>query len=234
MVSKRSDAPAKKSERLLYVEGGGDHNPSLASECRRAFQKMFEKANINLKPRVVACGGRKQAYDQFCSELATGNNQAWLLVDAEELAPALKPGNSADPWSHVKTRQGDQWDRPSGARDEQLHLMSVNMETWLLNDRDALCNRFGSKLNLAKLPPDDSSLETKTKETVYKALDDAVKQTPSKGYSKGSHSFKILAEVDPMKLRLTLFWADRFLLEMGAPPLPEGSASRAPDPAPLP
>lgn len=230
MVSKSSKASATKSDRLLYVEGGGDHNPSLASECRRAFQKMFEKAGINLKPRVVACGGRKQAYDQFASELAMGKNQAWLLVDAEELAPALKTGDCADPWSHVKDRQGDQWERPIGATDEQLHLMNVTMETWLLCDREVLRKNFGPKTNESKLPASDSSLERKSKEDVNKALAAAVKDTPSKEYSKGSHSFKILADVDPMKLRLALFWADRFLLEMGAPIIKEGSASRKPEP----
>lgn len=28
----------KRSMRYLYVEGGGDHNPSLSSECRQAFR----------------------------------------------------------------------------------------------------------------------------------------------------------------------------------------------------
>lgn len=58
-------APAPR-KRELYVEGGGDKNPILASECRRAFSKLFEKAGVVHKPRVIACGGRKSAYDQFC------------------------------------------------------------------------------------------------------------------------------------------------------------------------
>lgn len=37
-------------KRELYVEGGGDKNPSLASECRRAFSKLFEKAGVTHKP----------------------------------------------------------------------------------------------------------------------------------------------------------------------------------------
>lgn len=234
LVSTRSQAPAKKIERLLFVEGGGDHNPSLASECRRAFKQMLEKAEIKDKPRVVVCGARKQAYDQFCNELASGLNQAWLLVDAEELAPALKPDSVADPWAHVKARQGDKWEQPSGATEKHLHLMNVTMETWLLCDRDALRKNFGSKINESKLLPADSSLETKTKQDINNALAAAVKDTPSEKYSKGSHSFKILADVDPMKLRRTLFWADRFLLEMGAPPLLEGSASRKPEPVAAP
>ncbi len=51
-------------KRELYVEGGGDKKPSLASECRRAFSKLFERDDITNKPRVIACGGRQRAYDQ--------------------------------------------------------------------------------------------------------------------------------------------------------------------------
>jgi len=227
-VTKKKQATEKKPERILYVEGGGDHNSSLRSECRRAFSLMFQKAGITEKPAVRPMGGSQQAYEAFCNELAIDENHTWLLVDAEELAPAPKPGDSADPWAHVKDR--DQWDKPSGATDQQLQLMNVTMETWLLCDRDALRKSFGPKINESKLLLSDSSLEAKSKEDVNKALAAAVKDTPAEEYSKGSHSFKILADVDPMKLRLTLFWADRFLLEMGAPIIKEGSASRKPEP----
>ena len=57
----------RPTRRVLYVEGGGDRNPSLASECRRAFSKLFEKAGIQRRPKVVACGGRQSAYDRFCT-----------------------------------------------------------------------------------------------------------------------------------------------------------------------
>lgn len=89
--------------RQLYVEGGGDKNPSLRTECRRAFSKLFEKAGITNKPRVIACGGRKSAYDQFCTALEEAESEAWLLVDAEEVAPCPP----VDPWAHVKARPGD-------------------------------------------------------------------------------------------------------------------------------
>lgn len=233
VVRPQNNPPVRKPKKRLFVEGGGDSKGTqLASECRRAFQKMFEKAGIKEKPSVVVCGAREQAYQQFKAELQNGNSLAWLLVDAEELAPALKPGDSADPWKHVKDR--DQWDKPTGATSEQLQLMNVTMETWLLCDRDALRKNFGSRINESKLLPADSSLETKTKQDINNALAAAVKDTPSEEYSKGSHSFKILADVNPTKLRSTLFWADRFLLEMGAPMIEAGSASRQPVPPPLP
>jgi len=230
-VTKKKQTPTKKPERILYVEGGGDHNSSLRSECRRAFSLMFQKAGITEKPAVRPMGGRQQAYEAFCNELAIDENHTWLLVDAEELAPALKPGDSADPWAHVKAR--DQWDRPRGATDEQLHLMNVTMETWLLCDRKALRKTFGPKINENKLPLVNSSLEALSKEVINQALNDALKETSAKKYNKGYHSFKILADVDPIQLHRTLFWADRLLRELGAPIITEGSApsaSRQPDP----
>lgn len=230
-MSKKKQAARQKPERILYVEGGGDHNSILGSQCRKAFSKLFEKAEVIDRPTVRPKGGREQAFRAFCKELAIGKNHIWLLVDAEELAPALKPGETANPWAHVKAR--DQWDKPSGANDEQLHLMSVMMETWLVCDREALRKQC-SQINATKLPAVNRSLESKSKEAINKALDDAFSSTSAKKYSKGSHSFKILAEVDPMKLRRSLFWADRFLLEMGAPIIQEGSASRKPEPVAAP
>jgi hypothetical protein len=50
----------------VYVEGGGDHNKTLDSECRRGFSEFFRKGGLaGRMPRVVACGGRQQAYDAF-------------------------------------------------------------------------------------------------------------------------------------------------------------------------
>lgn len=192
--------------RELYVEGGGDRNPALASECRRAFSKLFERAGITQRPRVIVCGGRKNAYNQFCVAHANGRAQTWLLVDAE--APVTSPPH--DPWDHVKTRQGDGWERPEGASEDQLHLMSICMETWLLADHNALKTIFGPKLDTSRLPPEGPALERLSKKAVYDALAAATRPTPAGCYGKGPHSFKILAELSPRKLR-SLPWAERFL-----------------------
>ncbi len=207
-------SPTPKRERHLYVEGGGDKNPSLASECRKAFSKLFEKAGVTQRPRVIACGGRKAAYDQFCTAHEEAKAEVWLLVDAEGVVASGPP---FDPWAHVNGRKGDAWDRPSDATDDQFHFMSVVMETWLLADRAALKTVFGARLDETKLPPESASLETTDKRAVYAALAAATKPTPSGEYGKGSHSFKVLAEVAPGKLR-PLSWANRFLDAMGAAP----------------
>lgn len=202
---------AERTRRELYVEGGGDRNPSLASECRKAFSRLFEKAGIQRKPRVIACGGRDRAYKQFCGALADGNPDVWLLVDAEEL-PVVHPGES--PWDHVKSRTTDGWNRPSQARDEQLHLMTVCMETWLATDTGALQQVFGPKLAVGKLPPIEQ-LESTAKPTLYRALEAATQEATTGPYGKSAHSFKILAHVSPDAIR-RLRWGKRFLDVMAA------------------
>ena len=55
-------------------------------------------------PRVVACGSRQRAYDQFCAaidEAETGNFIV-LLVDSEAAVAA-----SDSPWEHLK--KCDKW-----------------------------------------------------------------------------------------------------------------------------
>jgi len=192
--------------RKLFVEGGGDRNPSLASECRKAFSRLFEKAGVAHKPRVIACGGRRRAYDQFTDAIEHGEKDVWLLVDAEEI-PSV--GTDESPWDHVKTRQGDGWTRPGNADDDQLHFMSVCMETWLIADPSALKEVFGPKLDESRIPA-PAQLETTDKSMIYKALDTAVRPTKAGMYSKGSHSFRILEKVSPQAIR-ELSWGRRFL-----------------------
>jgi len=204
----------KPRRRELYVEGGGDHNPALASECRKAFSKLLEQAGVEHRPKIIVCGGRKRAYDQFVQALKDDEAEVWLLVDAESVVPSGPP---FDPWAHVLARQGDQWIQPTAATDEHLHFMAVCTETWLLADHEALKKVFGPKLHVAKLPASTRPLESVDKQQVYDALQAATKPTPAGEYGKGKHAFRILAEVRPQQLR-QLSWAARFLDALCAEP----------------
>jgi hypothetical protein len=179
-----------RGRRVLIVEGGGDHNPSLQSECREAFCKLQESAGLTGRlARVYAAGGRKAAYDLFCAELAKAKEGdiVVLLVDAEEIVTA------ATRWQHVKDREGDGWDLPAGAGEEHLHFMAVVMETWLLADPAALGAVFGNQFDATKITS-WTALETVPKGAIYAAMKKATasQDKPHCAYDKGAHSFKAL------------------------------------------
>lgn len=78
----------------LYVEGGGD-TAVLRTACREGFTNFITKAGIQRRPRVVACGGRRDAYESFCTAIAQGE-AAMLLVDGEA---AVAKVTAASPWA---------------------------------------------------------------------------------------------------------------------------------------
>ena len=94
---------AKKPESVhLYVEGGGDQ-AVLHDELRRGFRAFLLKAGCRGNmPRIVACGGRNQAFDSFQTALNTGD-KAVLLVDSEELVDVA----FQSAWKHFEEREGD-------------------------------------------------------------------------------------------------------------------------------
>ncbi len=191
----------------LYVEGGGDHNKALDVLCRKGFRKFLENAKFleGRMPAVVRCGGRKQAYDDFCSAVARQDAFSILLVDSEE------PVRSEDsPWDHVYRRKGDQWKHPAGASDEQLHFMVEAMEAWFYADHGALADFYGKDFREAALSrrPDP---ETIPKKELFDGLSQASKDCQKGEYSKGSHSFEILALIDPGKVRNSCPYAARLL-----------------------
>lgn len=192
--------------RKLFVEGGGNHNDALKTECRRAFTALLERAGFKGRmPRVVACGGRRNAYDQFCTAIGGGEGSAILLVDAEE------PVVVGDPWQHVGQRLGDKWDRPAGATEDRLHLMVQCMEAWFLADRRALGEFFGQGFNESALPAATVVPEDVSKPDLYQRLGQATRRTKTKGaYDKGKHAFKLLAMLDPNLVRKAGGWAERF------------------------
>lgn len=120
----------------LYVEGGGD-SQSLKTACRAGFTEFVTKAGLRNRPRVVACGGRRDAYESFCTAVAQGEH-AMLLVDSE--APISNECQQGDdkskwlPWRHLKERDGDGWEKPERSDDDDCHLMVQVMESCFLAD----------------------------------------------------------------------------------------------------
>ena len=153
-------------------------------------------------PRIVACGGRQNAYESFVTALEADDGPPMLLVDAE--APVKKPSS----WQHLHER--DAWDCPAGATDEQCHLMVQVMESWFLANRASLSSFYGQRFNDNALTG-NPKIEQVSKADVFKRLENATRRTQKGAYSKGAHSFDILGAVDPGEVERASPHAKRFL-----------------------
>jgi hypothetical protein len=198
----------------LFVEGGGT-SKSLRAECREAFNTWLRSAGLRNFPRIVASGGRDEAYRDFKTALANGE-AAILLVDSEdEVAAACQAGGPENwlPWHHLKTRDG--WDRPVGSADLDCHLMVECMENWFLGDAGALKSFFGLGFKDNQLPAAHPSLEAVSKARMLDGLKAASAKCKTKDpYGKGPHSFKILKLLDANLIVANAPWAKRFADEM--------------------
>lgn len=213
-MTRRKQRRQRPAKRTLAVEGGGYHRPDQRSSAREAFRALLTAAGVEHKPRVTAYGSRRQAYEKFTEAQGRGE-AAYLLVDAEAPIHGDPSTDECDPWDHVATRPGDGWPRPNGARDEQLHYMTIAMEAWLLSDHDAIVAVFGDGVDRSKLLAEGATLERQGKDRMNKSLAAATQQTTAGAYGKGRHSWSILARVRPSKLE-QLPWAKRFLDQMRA------------------
>jgi hypothetical protein len=175
----------------IYVEGGGD-SKELHRRCRQAFSTLLEKAGFGGRlPRIIACGSRNEAFDDFRTAIRDKNAYAILLVDSEDVVKSA-------PWEHLAAR--DSWTRPDGTHDDQAQLMVTCMETWIVADRDAVRQEFRPYLTESALPP-TSNLERRTKEDVQRRLESATKSAPKrKRYEKGRKSFQIVEKLTPETL----------------------------------
>jgi hypothetical protein len=178
----------------LYIEGGGSSR-SLHIECRKAFRELLERAGFGSRmPGTRACGSRNEAFADFRTALSIAGSDEYpiLLVDSE--GPVSQPA-----WSHLKSRDG--WDRPAGADDDQAQLMVQCMETWCVADRMALRSFFHQCLTENSLPPLDG-IENRAKPDVQDALSHATHQCGrNRRYQKGSRSFDLVAQLDPIELK---------------------------------
>ena len=183
----------------LYTEGGG--RKALSRECRRGFGNFIERAGVKGRVHIVACGSREDAYQRFKKTHDAGG-AAMLLVDAEG------PVTAQDPWQHLRASNG--WARPASSTVNQCHLMVQIMESWFLADPDSLESFYGHGFHKQALPR-NPNVEQVPKQDVLSGLAQATRGTKKGGYSKSSHSFGILANLDSRRVRNASPHADRFL-----------------------
>lgn len=179
----------------IYVEGGGDHNKDTTVRCRQGFAEYCQKVAPDRRLKVVACGGRNQAFDRFKTEASRTKPDEYcvLLVDSE-----LPVKHGATPVTHLHERDG--WDfghLPSN----QVFLMVQAMEAWFLADRDALATYYGQGFRRNALPGDEQHIEAIRKDDLVPSLENASSDTKTKGqYHKTRHGFALLAKIDPVKV----------------------------------
>lgn len=183
----------------LYIEGGGATRAEQR-ELREGFHKLFVKVlGEGARLRPIPCGGRAQAFDDFCSGLRTAKKTGDLCVLLVDSEGPVAEGSSS--WEHVARRTGDQWVRPDGVDEDQLHLMVEAMEAWLLADPDALAGYYGQGFSQKPLPR-RPNVEEIPKADLATALAKATHGVKAKGKNeyRKAHAFALIALVDPSKI----------------------------------
>jgi hypothetical protein len=178
----------------LYIEGGESKEDQI--RCREGFRKLIGKLGFaagKKMPRLSACGGRNAAFDDFKTAHGCSKEGDYIamLIDSED---PVADGNKT--WEHLKTR--DNWDKPAGADDEQVLLMTTCMETWIVADRAALKEHYGHKLQENALPP-LIDLEKRNRKEVHDKLTQATRDC-SNAYAKGKRSFEVVGVLSPTAL----------------------------------
>jgi Domain of unknown function (DUF4276) len=194
---------------VIHVEGGGDRRRdkdairvgfgafliSLRDQARRAGRQW----------RVIACGSREAAFDSFSNGIRSLRDlHHFLLVDAEEVVDGKVR-------AHLTNR--DRWDL-SAISEEDVHLMAQVMETWFVADPEAVGRYFGKDVQVNALPT-AADLELVDKSEIGKALAKASKRTAKAGYQKIRDASRLLAEVDPAKVRSRCRHCNRLFVEVG-------------------
>jgi Domain of unknown function (DUF4276) len=222
-------------EITLYLEGGGTNAETLAP-FRQGMSEflaplVYKARQQRVRWTIVPCGGRSQAYKAFKAGLKTEPSvHHVLLIDAEETV-----ADRDDPWEHLKSRIGDEWTKPAKSSNDQCHLMIVTMETWFLADAEAITELFRKTkgfdatafpaMPADPAPPKDGQagppkkpsnfLESKTKAAVNAILKKAFKDTVVGEYRKIDDGARMLAVIDPAKVRKQCPSCDRLFETLG-------------------
>ena len=101
----------------------------------------------------------------------------------------------------------------TGASDEDVQLIVQTMEAWFHGDKEALAEYYGTEFRANALRP-NPSIEEIPKDDLFQGLKNATRDCPKGEYSKGRHSFEILARIDPGKVRNCSPHAERLLAVM--------------------
>ena len=187
----------------VYVEGGGNsREPNV--RCRRGFREFFQNAGIDPRSiRVIPGGPRSETYKSFRDDFRGARADfVVLLVDSEG------PLQDSSVWGHLRTKDG--WRRPDGCRENNAHLMVQCMEAWLVADRGALATFYGANFNPGAIPR-RADVEDTPVGDLQNGLREATRRCAKGPYSKGRHSFDLLAKLDSRELVAAAPYAKRLI-----------------------
>lgn len=180
----------------IYLEGGGTGAGSKALLRRGMGEFLQGVRNLarakRLHWKIVACGGRDQAFDRFRNSIVNGDaSVSLLLVDAE--GPLHK-----NPREHLIQR--DHWDL-GFAQESRVQLMVQSMETWLIADPESLADYYGKGFVGKTLPAPSADLERLDRGRVEQYLQHSTRRTPKGEYKKIRDGSALLAMIDPEVVR---------------------------------
>lgn len=177
----------------IYLEGGGD-SKELHILCRKGFRKLLEKCGFaDHMPRLHSCGGRNSTFEDFkiAHICKSSSDYVAMLIDSED------PFIGSETWNHLRNR--DRWSKPFGSENDQVLFMTTCMETWIVADRNALREHFGSRFQESALPP-LTNIESRSRHDIQDMLSHATRDC-SNAYKKGKRSFEVLEKLSPDELK---------------------------------
>ena len=183
---------------VIYVEGGAKGADSKVQKirCQQAFHKLLDRMGFTgRKPKLKACGSRKDVYKDFCTAHAV-QKKDWIAmwIDSEDPMADFEKA-----WAHLATvTTVAKWKKPKGATDDQVLFMSTCMETWIVADRKSLRAHYGKDLHEKTLPP-LNNLEKRDRHDVQDRLELATKDCTN-AFEKGEPSYLVFGQLNPSAL----------------------------------
>lgn len=203
----------------VYVEGGGDTVQGQA-RLRQAFGKFFEdyirrNGQFGNRPSFDPSGSREQTVAAYKNGLRDRpSERSMVLIDSEAPKEA-----TADNWEFLRelANSGNparfQWtNRPSGAREDDLHFMVQSMETWLLADPAAIKTHYGPRYHTTHVANlSNRRIEELSPSQAVAAIKNGARDCPNRDYRKTVDGPAVLETAEPEKVAHRCPHAKKFL-----------------------